>query len=854
MYTPSDKYLKASKKLDRKPRSKIIVDGIEYTGMDRIKDHPKISHNAERMIGEFPTKECKFSIFNRDNTLDLVGKDIQVFRGLLLEDNTIEYIPQGIFHVNPEDIKTNSTAKTIELTIKDKSIDFDTPYGGIDKITYPCTLGNFINEIITRRGFVLETPDFPFHNLILNERPNFDLNTATERYLIASAGELGGCTVQMSRIGGVRISKPYLTGVTIKKIDYKKLPSKEKTFGPINQVTLSRSNADNNDIVSKDDDSISQNGLYELRIIDNPYVDLVREQIVDQVASNLFGMTIVPFELEDVIDSYLYDINDSVAIVDKMNNVFDTTIMSISSSSRIFTKLKASVQNKTEANIKLAGSSKEILNQVKLDVDHNKQRIEALASEVTEDSEKVAKLEIDVDSIKESVQKTLSIIKTVQNKNKLTLDGCANDYLNYLKIKGDISLLFGISGTSYRYDMFLDDNLTISNSLVLTNGGPYELRNGPLYGSDNLFGRNPNLVIKNGNDIQKIKLPIDYLNYLDEETYDEFIVEKKEMFVIRRVGINKNGEKYKLSFETKQYLGTLKVILKEGTNEIYLESFNNATLECTYMIKNDYTNTFATKVELQSGITTTAESVLIEAQKKIDDLDVVNKLNISPEVIEILGNRLVINTSNFKLDEEGTAKMKNGEFQGKITGSSIQLNNPNDIYKGNFEILDSDGSNYWARSDRNYLFAPAEDAYISNRVCDKENNDYIAETRWSGNDWTGETSGRLETVVKNSDISTPKLYADNINNNSLEELKKNFEPLKNALEILKNTDFYCYNLKRENDNCKKHLGCVIGKNYNTSKEILDKDNTSVDLYSFITVCAQSIKEIYKEIEVLKNGK
>lgn len=381
--------------------------------MDRIKDHPQISHNAEKMIGEFPTKECKFSLFNRDNNLDLIDKDIQVFRGLLLEDNTIEYIPQGIFHVNYDDVKTNSTAKTIELTIKDKSIDFDCVYGGIDKISYPCTLGQFVNEIVTRHGLILETPNFPFSDLVLNERPNFDLNTATERYLISSAGEIGGCTVQMSRTGGVRISKPYVTGKIIKKIDYKKLPSKEKQFGPINQVSLSRNSADNDSIISKDGDSIIKNGLCEWEIKDNPYVDLIREKIVDQIASKIFGMTIIPFELEDVIDSYLYDINDSVSIVDKMNNTFNTTILSISSSSRIFTKLRTSVQIKTETNAKLAGSSKEVLKRVALDVEHNNQRINAVVNEQSNQASKISQLEINNTSIVEqvsSINNTVDVI------------------------------------------------------------------------------------------------------------------------------------------------------------------------------------------------------------------------------------------------------------------------------------------------------------------------------------------------------------------------------------------------------------------------------------------------------------
>ena len=57
---------------------------------------------------------------------------------------------------------------TSELSIKDKSTVFDCLYGGEGNISYPCTLGEFVNEIITRHNLILETPDFPFSDFILD--------------------------------------------------------------------------------------------------------------------------------------------------------------------------------------------------------------------------------------------------------------------------------------------------------------------------------------------------------------------------------------------------------------------------------------------------------------------------------------------------------------------------------------------------------------------------------------------------------------------------------------------------------------------------------------------------------------
>lgn len=412
MYIPSDKYKEALDNINRNPKSKVIIDGIEYTGMDRIKDHPSITQEATNFIGEFPTKECKFSLFNRDASLKIINKDVQVFRGLVLNDGTVEYVPQGIFHINPEDVTTNSTSKTIELTVKDKSTVFDCTYGGEENITYPCTLGDFINEIVTRRGFILETPDFPMSSFVLESAPNFDKTTTTERYLLASAAVLGGCTAQMSRTGGVIISKPCETGNEIKRIHYQSLASKEEKFGPINSVVLGRSNGDN-DVVAKDEESIQLNGLCEWRIEDNPYVDLIRESSVDIVASELFGREIIPFEINNLIDNYLYDINDTITIQDKQGNMFSTTLMSIQSTSRIFTNIKTSIQNKTTTNYKLAGSSKVLMEKIKLDVDHNKQEIEAQAIKITENQEQIAQTIMNIEAIQNLFQITggINLIK-----------------------------------------------------------------------------------------------------------------------------------------------------------------------------------------------------------------------------------------------------------------------------------------------------------------------------------------------------------------------------------------------------------------------------------------------------------
>ena len=97
------------------------------------------------------------------------------------------------------------------------------------------------------------------------------------------------------------------------------------------------------------------------------------------------------------------------------------------------------------------------------------------------------------------------------------------------------------------------------------------------------------------------------------------------------------------------------------------------------------------------------------------------------------------------------------------------------------------------------------------------------------------------------------VYAESFVNTSLESQKKNFEKLtlEEAIDILNNTDIYKYNLKSQDDIKKKHIGFVIGDNFNYSSKITSEDNDGVDNYSMTSVLYPIVKEQQAQIEELK---
>lgn len=396
----------------RRPKSKIIVDGITYTGESHLKTYPKISHAASKMIGGFPAKTCEFEIYNRDGSINLNGKEVAVYRGLEI-NGAVEWIPMGLFSATDDNISNNKTAKTISFKGTDRTAVFDCVYGG--SLTYPCTLLQFVQEICNRHGITLETAAFPFAtSWTLTSAPNIAA-TVTDRELISRVAELGGSIAQISRNGGLCISRPYTTNTVINKARKYKTVSREPIFGPINSVVLGHRDYEDDVIFP----ATPPANLCEWRIEDNPFVEGIREEVVEDIAAQIIGRSLIPFQLNDCIDDYVYDINDIVRIQDKDGSFFLTTILQIDTASRIKSTLKAETQTENSTNYEIAGSVQQAVKQARLMVDHQNNTIQTLVEDVTSLSGDVTGLENDMTGLEERtassiIQMSNSILSTVQ--------------------------------------------------------------------------------------------------------------------------------------------------------------------------------------------------------------------------------------------------------------------------------------------------------------------------------------------------------------------------------------------------------------------------------------------------------
>ena len=352
---------------------------------------------------------------------------------------------------------------------------------------------------------------------------------------------------------------------------------------------------------------------------------------------------------------------------------------------------------------------------------------------------------------------------------------------------------------------------------------------------------------------------------------DSLIITKNEAYVLRRLKLTEYHVLEELENPIKQTLADVKIELFEGDNYIYLIDMTGNKFYAEYLIKNDFTDNYviksemnsainqsATEIELtvnqrltgystteqmNSAITIKANEISSEVGKKVGSNEIISKINQSAEAVSIDAKKVNINgvisaNKNFQIDTAGNMQCNNAKF----TGGSIILDSSNKSTYSNavFKISNNDGSKAYILSNAMSLTGDSSAGIPAELTLS------LSETDGPG---IHLDSFNLEsiTVITSKEVSAPI-----ITQTSLESKKKNFSLMNDsALEIIKGIDIYRYNLKVEKDTDKKHLGFVIGDSYNYSKEVTSIDNTGVDTYSFVSLCCKAIQEQQKQIKELK---
>ena len=362
-------------------------------------------------------------------------------------------------------------------------------------------------------------------------------------------------------------------------------------------------------IYKKDQNSIELNGLCELMIKENQFMNFNdRVDYLQELSDKLFG---VEYYLNDFVSTGImyYDLLDMYNI-----EIFGKTYkcLMLNDEQNITQGLEENIHTDrpeaSETDYKKADTTDRKINQTNLIVDKQNQKIEGVISQIGDRSEKTTTITADIDGLNSKVSNIADLTETTSGVGTLTLDNCANGELLQLNIYG---------------------NNTVFAPFVLSDD---------LYLSDSLFLRDVESILivtdEKGNTTNYNLKVTDTLRQKNN-IRDEYILDGGKAKIIRR--INQNGS-IKDNEEIED-LGELHIILEQGKNTIQIKDFS-AEMQVKWAQKSDLTDTFATKVQLNTSITQTSTQIMTEVNKKVDEEELGTKIIQDYESVQVAWNKI----------------------------------------------------------------------------------------------------------------------------------------------------------------------------------------------------------------------
>ena len=382
----------------------------------------------------------------------------------------------------------------------------------------------------------------------------------------------------------------------------------EKNIGPINSIVLARA-GESDKIYKKDQNSIELNGLCELMIKENQFMNFNdRVDYLQELSDKLFG---VEYYLNDFVSTGImyYDLLDmyNVEIFGKTYNCLmlnDEQLITQGLEENIHTDRPET----SETDYTKADKTDRKINQTYLIVDKQNQKIEGVINQIGDRTDKTTTITADIDGLASKVSTLADLTNDITGIQSVVLANCVEGEVVELHIYGN--------NTVFKYQ-YLSDDLYLSDNLLL--------------------GKDKSIIIitdENGNKTY-FDLGIEEVLRQRGDTRDEYILKDGQAQIIRR--INKDGTIK--DNETAEDLGEFHILLPKGNNTLEIKDFS-ASIYVKWAVQNEYTDIFATKVELNTSITQTSTSIMTEVNKKVDEDEFGTKIVQDYESVQIAWNKI----------------------------------------------------------------------------------------------------------------------------------------------------------------------------------------------------------------------
>ena len=667
----------------------VVEDDIDITDSDYLVDFT-ITENCYKdgsFIGSTACKKITVNLLS-DSTINLEGKTVDVYTGILIENN-IENIFLGSFIID----KTNDEeiTKKTSFTGYDYLIKFNTLFS--NKYSYPISLFDLLSNVCSDVGVELENQTIVNGDYQVLGNPF--TNGETNKQVIEQVCQLCGGFAQISNTNRLKIVNLDENEIsdTLDGNVYTSL-SKNLKFGKINAVTLDLSSIEGESTTLRDEDSIRENGLTNVTISDNYFLinAIEREKAITQIFNILDGIEYVPFEMEYYGFPYL-EIGDRIAIVDTNEETFYTYIFDyeFKYDGSYGGTIKVEQKTQMEQTYGQSGTTKQQLRRVERLVDKINGEIIDVIEAQGEQNKKISQVTQTVDDINSKISDIADITISQESGNGILEFEGINE-------SEPITVEIRPNGENISY-LYPRNNLFPANDLYIKL-------------------RTLRFINTTTNEIFDYELPCDLL-YYDNENYDKFVMEYgsestgHSCYVEKKCTYDNNGNVVLLATPQTIEFTYPTIAITSGDYQVKILKYDNtpylAYIFVRLMTQNIYTTQFYTKAEVNSVIDQKADEIDIGVSEKLSNYSTTSEMN---SAINVKVNQITLEV-NKKVDnsEFGTKIQQNAEavkYAWNQISQYIQLEIINNkvclaIRDKNNELLmaiDQDGQHFYDKSKK----------------------------------------------------------------------------------------------------------------------------------------------------------
>ena len=453
------------------------------------------------------------------------------------------------------EVKDSDTFESVNVTAYDYGLKFANPY--TTSLDYSnTTLFQVIQEICTNCGVELENASLPNGSFIVDS--NQFVNGEQFGDVVAQASGINGMFATINSNDKLEFIFTNETNEIIE--DYVELDDKRDTW-PITSVLVATSeDLETAGAVKKDQSLIDKYGEHWLKIYSYGFAYSTEkcQQLVNAIFNQVKGFAYSSFKSEYSFLPYL-SLGDKIKFKNKEGKLVDSIIL------RYETNYDEII---LEAPSIISAS-----------VDYE-------LPETPETTSKKALFKVD---------QALGEIDAISKK--------VVDISNTASGVGFVNITNGYKGNLHKLDIYGYMELPIIGNIII---GQFKVNNFKI-------------IVEQNNEVYREYILDDMKNLYQVGTvHDTFEYLDGKCSITKRIGIDDGGNKYILETPYTIDLKDLIIEVPEGDYKIYT-NFNDLHLNVEYLTQNQYTDIFATQVDVQSSIKIATDEVLIESKREILD-------------------------------------------------------------------------------------------------------------------------------------------------------------------------------------------------------------------------------------------